>query len=104
MKQIKQNTRISLHKHMLFFIAIGLFFAFSDLCAQNHEPYSNSLAQRLQKVPKFKGFEKQDSIPHYFFEFFSGPTLSLAPGPKKGIQNPGLEIGVAVGRWFTPIH
>ena len=104
MKQIKQNTRISLHKHMLFFIAIGLFFAFSDLCAQNHEPYSNYLAQRLQKVPKFKGFEKQDSIPHYFFEFYSGPTFSLAPGPKKGIQNPGLEIGVAVGRWFTPIH
>jgi hypothetical protein len=104
MEQIKQNTGMRLHKYTLFFIAIGLFFAFSDLCAQNQEPYSNYLTQRLQKVPKFKGFEGQDSIPHYFFQFYGGYTFSLIPGAKKGIKNPGLEIGVAVGRWFTPIH
>ncbi len=101
MKLKKQYTGIKQYK--IVFTAIALFFAVSDLCAQSHGSYPDYLTETLQKMPKFKGFEGQDSIPHYFFEIYSGPTFSIVPG-KEGTQNPGLELGIAVGHWFTPIH
>jgi len=104
MKQAKFNTETKLYGHKLLFTAILLFLTMTDLGAQSHGSYAEYLKYTLQKTPGFKGFVGEDSIPHYFVQFYGGATSYISPGLSKGINDPGLEAGVAVGRWFTPVH
>ena len=90
-------------KRYLYFTGMMLMLAFSELGAQTRESNPNYLKQTLQRVPKYKGFEGADSIPHYFLQLYGGSTFSLAP-VTKGLQHPGAEAGLAVGKWLTPIH
>jgi len=92
------------HKHKIILSAIILLFALTNISAQNKGSYIDYQKYRLQKVPKFRGFEGNDSISHYFFQIYGGSSFALVPGIANGIKHPGAELGVALGQWFTPVH
>lgn len=104
MIQTTYYTRIKQYRHRILITFTALFLASANLCAQHQGSYADYLKYTLQKVPAFKNFHGEDSIPHYFLQLYTGPAYSLVPNPKYGFRHPGLETGVAVGKWFTPIH
>jgi hypothetical protein len=55
------------YKHKKILSAIILLFLLTNIGAQNKESYIDYQKYRLQKVPKFKSFEGNDSISHSFF-------------------------------------
>lgn len=82
----------------------ALLLTVTDLCAQNKRVYHNYMINRLQKGLNINGFKGQDTIQHFFLEFNGGPTFSLIQGLNKEVQTPGFELGIALGRWFTPVN
>ena len=92
------------YKHKKILSAIILLFVLTNIGAQNKGSYIDYQKYRLQKVPKFRSFEGNDSISHSFFQIYGGSSFALVPGITNGIKYPGAELGVSLGQWFTPIH
>ncbi|BEG97923.1 hypothetical protein [Bacteroides sedimenti] len=104
MKQTTHYTQIKQYFRKSLTTLLALFLITISLNAQNQGSYSDYLKYALQKIPAFKTFHGEDSIPHYFLQLYTGPSYSLVPNPKYGLKHPGLETGLALGKWFTPIH